>query len=87
MPSNVVTLKPRRAKPRSLGPVPAMIGSSKIIEVRGANTNILEINLNVLISEVPKDQRRALAALLNSTRWLDLTLIERGKPEGGGAAA
>lgn len=87
MTDNVVTLKHRPAKPRSLGPVPARMESSQILQGRASQSNVLEIRLNVRLDDVPKRQRRSLAALLHSTGWLNLTLTERETSEGGGAAA
>ena len=87
MTDNVVTLKQRRAKPRSLGPVPALMESSRVLQGRANKSDLLEIRLNVRLDDVPKRQRRSLAALLHSTAWLNLTLAERETPEGGGAAA
>lgn len=87
MNNNVVTLQPRPAKPRLLGPVPALMESSRVLQGRANQSDVLEIRLNVRLDDVPKRQRRSLAALLHSTGWLNLTLTERETPEGGGAAA
>ncbi len=87
MPNNVVTLKPRPSKPRSLGPVPVRMESSIVLQGRANQSNVLDIRLNVRLDDIPKHQRRALAALLRSTGWLNLTLGEGQSPEEGGAAA
>ncbi len=87
MTNNVVTLKPRPAKHRSLGPAPVRMESSIVLQGRANHGEVLDIRLNVRLDDIPQRQRRSLAALLRSTGWLNLTLGEGQSPEEGGAAA
>ena len=72
---------PTRHVARQLGPVPALIQSSQVLNAPGGP--LLELRLIVPLAAVPIAQRRPLAGLLRSGDPLTLTLATARGGEGG----
>ena len=80
MSATVIPMPPRRV-PRPLGPVPALLAGSQVLNTpRGPR---LELRLIVPLATVPFEQRRPLAGLLRSGDPLTLTLATAQGGEGG----
>ena len=80
MSTNVIRLQPRRV-PRQLGPVPAILTRSQVLNAPSGP--LLELRLIVPLAAVPRQQRRPLAGLLHSGDPLTLTLATTKGGEGG----
>lgn len=78
---NNVLAFPKRPVARQLGPVPAVLTGSQVLE--GPRGPLLELRLIVPLANVPAAQRRPLAGLLHSGDRLTLTLETAGGGEGG----
>ena len=80
MSATVIQMPPRRV-PRQLGPVPAILTSSQVLNAPGGP--VLEVRLTLPLAAVPRNQRRPLAGLLQSGDRLTLTLATAEGGEGG----
>lgn len=72
---------PKRPVARQLGPVPAIITGSQVLNAPSGP--LLELRLTMPLADVPAAQRRPLAGLLHSGDLMNLTLETAGGGEGG----
>lgn len=72
---------PKRPVARQLGPVPAILTRSQVLNAPSGP--LLELRLIVPLAAVPRQQRRPLAGLLHSGDPLTLTLATTKGGEGG----
>lgn len=80
MSATVIPFSARRI-PRSIGPVPAIITGSQVLNAPSGP--LLELRLTMRLEDVPGHQRRALAGLIHSGDLMNLTLETASGGEGG----
>ena len=72
---------PKRPVARQLGPVPAIITGSQVLNAPSGP--LLELRLTMPLADVPAAQRRPLAGLLHASDPLTLTLATAQGGDGG----
>lgn len=80
MSATVIPFSSHRIR-RSLGPVPAVITGSQVLN--GQHGALLELRLTMRLADVPSQQRQSLPGLIHSGDLLTLTLETAGGGEGG----